>query len=281
MAPDANPATISSNGTAGYQVLTTSGGRGYRFDLRHNRFAQITDPDLPRPLTMAAFVDGYFVGLRGNTRQFKISSLENGTSWDGLDLGEVSTSSDNLRAMVVLQRQLWLMGSKNTTVWYNNGASNFPFAPYGGAQIEHGILAPWSAVVLDNTIYYIGQDAHGRGQVWRMNGYTPVVVSTHAVQHQLGKSARLAEAVAWAMEYEKHLWYALYVPDLPTTWLFDVSTNAWMEWGVWDPDRANWRPFPARCHTCFNGQHLVGDPSTGAIYAVDLEVAEDTLVEAA
>ena len=50
---------------------------------------------------------------------------------------------------------------------------------------------------------------------------------------------------------------------------------------MWDPNREDWTPFPACCHCAFNGAHLVGDPTTGAIYTVSLEVAEDTLAEAA
>ena len=281
VAVDGNPATISSNGTAGYQMLVTSGGTGYRYGLRTNTLAPVTDPDAPSPMRMAAFMDGYFVGLQGGSRQFKISSLEDGATWDGLDVGEVSFSADNIVAMATLQRQLWFFGSKATNIWYNSGASSFAFQPLGGALIEHGAFAPWSVQNLDNTLYFVGADANGRGQVWRMNGYTPMRISSHALEFQLSRSLRLADAIGLAMQFEGHTWYLLYVPDLPTTWLFDVATNTWVEWGVWDPDLMDYRPFPARCHCFFNGEHLVGDWSTGAIYSLSLDVHEDTLVEAA
>ena len=281
LAVDGNPATISSNGSAGYQMLVTSGGVGYRYGLKTNALAPVTDPDAPSPMTMAAFLDGYFIGLQGQSRQFKLSSLEDGATWDGLDVGEVSFSADNIRAMAILQRQVWFFGSKATNIWYNSGAESFALSPLGGALIEHGVLAPWSVQVLDNTLYFLGADANGQGQVWRMNGYTPIRISSNALEYQLSRSERLAEAIAWAMQYEGHTWYALYVPDLPTTWLYDVPTNTWVEWGVWDPDLMDFRPFPARCHCVFNGQHLVGDWTTGAIYNLSLDVHEDTIVEAA
>lgn len=281
VAVDGHPATISSNGSMGFQAFITSGGLAYKLNLTTNIFAQVTDPDLPNPITMAVFLDGYFVGLKGQSRQFKISKLIDGGTWDGLDVGEMSFSADNVVAMAVLQRQLWFLGSKTTNVWYNSGAPSFAFQPLGGALIEHGAFAPWSVVNLDNTLYSVGADANGHGQVWRMNGYTPVRISSHALEFQLSRSSRLAEAVGFAMAIEGHTWYALHVPDLPTTWLFDVATNTWVEWSVWDPDLMDDRPFPARCHCVFDGRHLVGDWTTGAIYELTLEAHDDVLVEAA
>ena len=79
MAEDGQPATICSNGSAGNQIFITSGGKGYIFRTDTNVFAEITDPEFPYPCSHGGFIDGYFIGLKAQSRQFRVSDLEDGT----------------------------------------------------------------------------------------------------------------------------------------------------------------------------------------------------------
>src|SRR5262245_9709916 len=71
---DQHPATISSNGSDGNQLFITSAGNAFIFDLSTNLFTAVSDPDLATPVSMGAFVDGYFVALKANSDQFQISA---------------------------------------------------------------------------------------------------------------------------------------------------------------------------------------------------------------
>jgi hypothetical protein len=281
VATDANPATIASNGTAGHQLLITSGGHGYTFDLISGVFGEIADPEFPFPVSMGLYFDTYFVVLKALSRQFWISDNLDGLTWNGLDVAEVSSHTDNLLAIALSHEQLWCFGSHATSVWYNSGAASFPIQPYSGAVIDHGILAPYSVVSLDNTLYWLGQDATGVGMVWRANGYTPERASTHAVEYALGKVPRLDDAIGWAYQEEGHTFYVLYVPSAPTTWCLDLATAQWHERALWDTNRLCWTPHVGRCHCYAFGKHLVGDRATGTIYEMSLNILDDDLVETA
>jgi hypothetical protein len=278
VAVDSHPATISSNGTEGYQLFVTSGGHGYIYDLQDETFVEISDPEFPTPCSMGLFLDSYFVALKQHSRQFWISDLLDGTSWYGLDVAETSSSPDDRQAMAVSHRELWLFGSHLTEVWRNSGYSSFPFEPVGGVQIEHGIWAPYSVSSLDNTLYWVGADRLGNGQVWRANGYTPERVSTHAVEYFLKKTGRLQDAISYPYQEEGHSFYVLYVPDAETTFVFDVATNLWHERALWDENRLTWTPHPGRCHCFAFGHHLIGDRETGTIYRMALDLYADDLV---
>lgn len=278
LAVDTNPATISSNGAAGHQLFITSGGIGYIYDLVANTFATIADPGFPSPCLMGNFVDSYFITLLANSTQFHISALLDGMSWNGLDVAQVSESSDSKIALGISHRNVWLFGTKRTEVWYNSGAANFPFEPISGVFVEHGIIAPYSVVNLDNTIYWIGGSEQGDGIVWRANGYTPERVSTHAVEFFFNTYPTLSDIIGFAYQDEGHsfLWY--YVPTADTSWVYDVATDLWHERALWNPELTNWEPHLARCHTFGFGKHLVGDRQSGTIYDMSLDYLDDTIV---
>jgi len=277
MATDGSPATICSNGTAGNQIFIVSGGRGYIFHTDTNYAETITDANFPYPCSMGAFIDGYFIGLLAQSREFRISALEDGMVWEGVDVAQVSTAGDNLRALAVHHRELWLFGEQNSHIWYNDGTDTFPFRPLQGTSIEHGILAPYSVVQLDNRLYWLGADKLGVGQVWRSDGYTPVRVSTHAVEYWLSKRGRLTSAIAYAYQDEGHSFYVLYVPDAETTFVYDVATGFWHERASWNTDNSQWEPHIGRCHCYAFGRHFIGARDSGQIFEMSLDLYDEDL----
>jgi hypothetical protein len=277
----ASPATISSNGTGGHQLLITATNAAYIFDLTSHVFTELHNrPDLSTPETpvsMGCFLDCYFLLLVAQSPTFRLSGLEDGLTWDPLDVQQRSYSTDNLRAMVTNHRELWLFGSRTTEVWYDTGDADMPFQPVQGAFLEAGIAAPWSAVRIDNAILWVGADERGVGVVWRANGYTPQRVSTHALELALG-SVTLEQARAYAYQDEGHAFYVLYVPDLETTWVYDVASGLWHERAHWDTDLMRWIPHLGVCHAHAFGRHLVGDRTSGVIYEMDLDLYDDEIV---
>lgn len=287
---DGRPASISSNGPAGGQLFITSGGYGYIFNFNVNTLTTLTGtvpgfpvpdystPYTPRGVLMGAFCDGYFIALIDQSIMFQISSLEDGTEWDALDFAAVSASSDEIKALAVDHRELWLFGSKTTSVWYDSGNAGFPFQPISGAHIEHGIIAPWSVTRLDNTLFWVGGDERGAGIVWRAQGYTPQRVSTHAVEHALAECERMDNAIAWAYQERGHSFYVLYLPNWDTTWVYDVATQQWHERAHWDPTLMRWIPHVGRCYAYGWRKHLVGDRQSPTIYEMDQNTLEDELI---
>jgi hypothetical protein len=284
VAADGQPATISSNGSSGNQVFVTSGGLGYIYDLVTNALTQIVSAGFPSPVLMGTFSDGYFIALKDRANQFNLSALLDGTMWDALDVYQVSTVAEELRALVVAHRDLWLFGSRTSSVWSNTGDADNVYQPIPGVQIDQGAGASFAAVRLDNAVFWLGQSEAGNRVVYRTNGYTPQRVSTHAVEFALSHARRIDDAIAWAYQEEGHTFYVLYVPDLEntpdfaTTWVYDVAANAWHERALWDTVARQWVPHLGRCHTFGFGRHLVGDRLSPAIYSMRLGVSSDTQV---
>ncbi len=272
---DGKPVTFSSNGDAGGQLWITSGGHGYVFTLATN----VLEVDVRRDSTMGGFVDGYFLNLDSTTSTLSLSSLENGLSWDAADVAQRSTTPDRWVSMLVSHQQIWLFGKTRTDVWYNTGGT-FPFAPVSGTLIEHGIAAPASACIMDNTVFWLGANEQGTAMVWRANGYTPVRVSHHALEYAMQSYSRVDDAVAFAYQDQGHAFYVLTFPSATATsgatWVFDAATTLWHERGHWNAGTGLFERWMPACHCfAFDKYHLVGDYNGGGVFRMGIDQYTD------
>jgi hypothetical protein len=280
VAQNADPACIESNGDVGNQLLITSGGLGYLYDLAGNTLSLMTsvDADFPATVRMCAFIDGYGLVLEEGTSEFFISGLYDFGDWDPLDFGRVSQSSDRTLSMLADHRELWLFGSKRTTVWYNSGNPDFPFEPIGGGFIEQGIIAPFSPQRIDNSIMWLGGGERGFGAVYRAQQFSPVRVSTAAVDHYLRRYKDSLEAAeAWTYQENGHSFYVLYIEGAETTFVYDAATNLWHERAIWDVTNGVWLPHVGRCHAFGFNKNLVGDRRYGTVYDQSLDYVSEEL----
>jgi len=277
VAEDDNLATFASNGSAGHQLAITSGGVFYIFDLIANTLTAVTIGI--EPVTMVEFMDGYFLVNKTDSRTFAFSALEDGTSWDPLDVDERSEASDNIVAMIRSHREIWLLGSQTSEVWYDQGDALNPFAPIQGVFIEQGCVAAFTAQRIDNSIMWAGINTDGSGVIWKANGYTPQRVSDHSVELGM-QTYGFAGARAWVYQDDGHLFYVLLLPYAPWAFCYDVSNGTWTKRASWDATHCVWIPPRAQCHIYAFGKHLVGDRSNGAIYEQSITIYTEEVVSA-
>jgi hypothetical protein len=278
VANDGLPVSMCSNGSAGNQIFITSGGFGYIFNLQTNTLAIITDADFPADALMGEFIDGYFLVLVKNSRRFQISALEDGTSWDPLDVAERSRASDNIALMIRVNTIIWFVGTQTSEPWYDNGDPLFPFAPTGGELMEQGAVAAFGAARLDNAFAWLGLDTRGQGVVYRLNGLTPERVSTYAVESDLQTVSDLSSTKCFAQQQDGHLFFWVVCDALPWSWVLDITENLWHKRAVWDPNTCTYHPYLAGSHMFLSGTHLVGGLTTPTIYELSSSLFEDRIV---
>ncbi len=280
--------SICSNGTAGFQLFITSGDLGYIFDLNANTLTQITSMGFPARARMGEFMDGYFFVLVTETRRFQISALEDGTSWDALDVAERSEASDDINALVRNHRVICLLGRKTSEFWYDNGDPLFPFAPTSGEFMESGSVAPFSVRRLENTLFWLGQNDDGQGLVWALNGLTPQLISTPSISRLIQQSGNAVDgisahdlrlSVGWVYQEDSHRYYCLQVPGCKWMLVYDILTSLWHKRAVWNSTAIDWMTARPQCHMFFAGKHLVGDAQTGTIYEQNLTIFDDELTD--
>lgn len=263
----AGPVSFADNGR---QVVAVDGTAGYSFTLASDTFAQIADVDWPAA-DRIAYQDGYFILNDSGSGRFFISSLY-GTDVDPLDFASAEGAPDPLVSLIVDHRELWLFGDESTEIWFNSGASDFPFERINGAFLESGCAAPQSVAKADNSVLWLSKDKRGQGHVVRAQGYTPQIVSTRAVEYAIGQMADISDAVAYTYQQDGHAFYVLTFPTADQTWVLDVTTGLWHERMYWNGAEHRHR---GACYAFAFGRHLVGDHTNGRIYELSLDAFDD------
>jgi hypothetical protein len=302
------PYSFASNNAG--QLMISAGGIGYLFTLSgyHNTTTgvSIAANTLVSIVSLAsataclgssqcATIDDYLITLVPHSRQFQISSLLDGTQWDGLDFGAASGGPDNIIAFSAAHRELWLFSQSRVEIYVDDGSANFPFARLSGAYLETGCAAAGSVCRMDNTLFWLGQDERGAGIVWKASGYTPQRISNHSVEWFISEYAAaggLSDATAYAYQDGGHSFYVLHFPSATcepsatggmtqgvrngATWVYDAATNLWHERAYWsNTGTARWAAHLARCHAYGFNRHLVGDWQSGRIYTLSLDAYDD------
>ena len=263
------PVSMANNGT---QLFVACNGPSFVYNSSTLAFGAITDPDFPGALTVS-YLDGYFVFIEPSSQRVWVTALNDPTSIDPLDFASAEGDPDGLISSIVDHSQVWLFGTTSVEVWYNSGNADFPLQRIEGAFNEIGCAATFSVAKLDNSLFWLGQDARGQGIIYRANGYTGQRISTHAVEWQIQQYADMSDAVAYTYQQDGHSFYVLNFPSANATWVYDVSTQAWHERAGWI--NGQFVRHRGNCQTFFNQTITVGDYQNGNIYAFDMEVYAD------
>jgi hypothetical protein len=263
------PVSMVDNGE---QLFIACNPSAFIYNASTGVFEQITDPDFPGAVTVG-YLDGYFVFNQPNSQRFWVTSLNDGTQIDPLDFASAEGNPDDVVALNVNHREVWLFGTSTVEVWYNAGLADFPLARIAGAFMEVGCAAPYSVAKLDNSVFWLGSDIRGNGIIYRNNGYNAQRISTHAIEWQIQQYDVINDAIGYSYQQDGHLFYILTFPTANATWCYDATTGAWHERAGWDG--VKFVRHRSNCQANFNNEILVGDWLNGLVYAFDPEIYSD------
>jgi hypothetical protein len=259
--------SIADNGV---QMMLVDGVDGYIFTFSSLVFATVTDADMPQA-SYVKFIDGYFILNQANTGRFWITSLYDGLTIDSLDFATAEGSPDNLLAIEVLRRQAWLFGTESIQVYFDSGDVDFPLSPINGVFIETGIAAAYSLAKIDQTLFWLGKNKDGQGVVYMASGYQPQRISTTAIEFAIQGYGDISSAAGFGYQQEGETFYVLNFST--TSWVYGLATRMWHERAYFN--NGLFERYRANTHAYFNNTHVVGDYSSGKIYALDLDYYTD------
>lgn len=247
--PDSGHVRMADNGT---QLAICAGTTGYVLS------AGVLAPptDLPT-VSDVTYIDSYIVWTIANSDQCIFSAINDATSYDLLDVFSAEGAPDGLLAILNDHLQLLLFGTRTTEIFYDSGDADNPFQRQGNAFIERGIFSRDSAVKIDNGVHFFGDDRI----VYRLDGYSPTRISTHAIEYHL---RNVTDAWAFTYTQEGHKFYCLCTDQ--GTWCYDMATGAWHE--RLSTGRDNYRV--GFSETAW-GRPIMGDNETGLLYSPSLD----------
>jgi hypothetical protein len=282
------------------QVITLTGVAGGPYTV-----AGIVNPQLiqvtPNPGLFAAadwsvtpvlnagrgcFIDGYFVVNRPNSPQFNSSKLRDGSTWAGLDYDYKEGYPDNILAAWAEPPLLCMLGTETSQAYRNVGkAGGTPFEAVEGGFARIGLAAKWSPVSINGRLHMLAGGSHGQVRAVRMEGVTPVRISSYGAEEAWKTPAFPTEG--WSHTYEErgHRFWVIWFGGI-NAWVYDATEaehrppqECWHERAMWDAGGSVWLPYTPAYHTFIpywnGGTHIVGDASSGKLYAMSSDYFDD------
>lgn len=235
--------------------------------------AQIADPNF-LGADRVDFNDSFLVFNKPGTNEW-YSSLSQQVAFNGLFVGIKTAWPGIILGVLCVGREVWIIGTRKSEIWYNAGGVPFPFNILPGVIIEHGCAAKYSLAKMDTNLYWLSQSPEGARMVMRGNTqHVAQRISTHAIEKEFLTYPRVDDCIGSTYQIEGHSFYELHFPTADVTWAFDAATEQW--WQDASIDR-NGRLHRARNTFPFYayGKNLALDFATGALYQIDLLTLTD------
>lgn len=249
--------------TGGNEAVIVNGQNGYIYRTADDTLTQITDEGFPGA-KVVDFVDGYIVGVEPFGRYWFHSDLAAAAEYNTLDRSEAEAQPDRIVTLIVTHRDVLVFGERSAEFFYNTGEATGTFQRRDGTEMEVGCAATHSVARVDNSVCWLGHD----GCFYRLNGYQPVRISTHAIEQAISRSTwKDCFAVVYEDRGHKIVYWTF--PD-GQTWGYDVATQEWHRRQSKGMDR--WR---VNALVRWNRQWIAGDYRNGTVYQLSWDAAHE------
>jgi hypothetical protein len=271
-AAPAGPTQMASNQD---QLIAMNNGNLFVLTLATNVFVAVDMSQFNGPVSQIGFADGYFIATLQNSHTFQQSNLEDGTTWNGLNIATVSLFPDNFTSMICDHREPTFFSGKKSVTYYNSGAGFPVFIPIQDAFLEEGAGATFATVQLDNSIFWLSQDERGWMVAKRLNGAVGERISTHAIELAWQTYANPSAAVGYTYQEEGHSVWVIRFPGETYSWVYDVASGLWHKRAYYNPTTGRYESDHSQSHTFNFGLHVVADWASGNIYQQSNEIYTD------
>lgn len=232
------------------------------FFIQNDAITQITDGDLPTPVTQD-HISGYTAWGLADRRVF-LSAINETSDINALDYATAEQSPDPLVRVKAHRGDLYICKQLTTEIWRNTGNADFPFEPMVGSTIQKGLVATHALTECDNSLMFAAPDHI----IYRLNGYQPQRISNHSIEREIEKDADRGALIASSYSASGHS-FATFTGSTYTR-EYNATTDLWHEresylQGKW---RARF-PMPAW------GKNLIGDRLSGKLFEIDRDTFDE------
>lgn len=211
-------------------------------------------------------IDGYFVFRRPDSNQFFNSGL-NAVTFNALDFASADGSPDNLVGLIVDHREIFLVGSATSELWYDAArTTGSPFARSPNGFMEIGCGASYSLGKQAGSVFWLANDKTFRG----LQGANAEKVSQFGIDAMVERLSKTDDCFALPYTLEGHRQIAFTFPFAGRTVVYDADVGEWH-----DRESLGYGRWRANCIVEAYGMQLVGDSESGKIGILDPDTHEE------
>jgi hypothetical protein len=266
------PVSMSDNGITG--VLVDNTPNGYTITLSGNTFAPLIDPTgLFVGSTRVDFADTFLIFNAPGTNEWYVS-LNDQVAFNELAQANKDSSPDPIQTFAANIRQIWLLGTKNSEVWYNGGGTPFPYQEWPNVFIQYGCAAVYSLVKADVDLFWISQNDQGQAIAVKTNGYGVIAISNRGLEYEWSTYQTVADCIGGTFQQGGHTFIVFHFVSADKTWVYDLATKQWFRW-TWTDQNGVAHKARSTFYASVGASGgypktiVAQDHATGQIYALD------------
>lgn len=260
------PVVFATDGT---YVFMANGGRIVYTDGVVATY--MADPDVPITISHVAYLDGYILAAAAGNKWY-YSNVNDSLNWSALNFASASSNPDDITALHVLSREVFLFGPLTIEVWENDGTS--PFSRVPGGAIQVGCGAPYSVTPhFAKNAYGLREEGcyflNNKRQFLFYNGRSLAPIEC-AFQKDIQGFSSVSDCIGMAIEIAAQDFLIFTFPTADRTFLYNIGTKQWQELGKWNITNANYQRWIGNSYTyCQDWNlHLLGGANTSKIYSL-------------
>lgn len=259
------PIIFANNGT----YVFMAGGAKINYVDAFGVVTELADGEAPTTVTHVAFLDGYILANNGNGKLYW-ADVNSPTAWSALSFASAEANPDNIQALHVVQRQIYLLGTVTTEIWENDGDT--PFSRIPGGLIELGCIAKYSVIKRGNSLMWL---SHTR-QIVEFTG-TDVKFISGRYEKEIANFQIVSDCIGGVINHGGQEFCVFQFPSVQRTLVYNPALEDWSEWGNWDTGSMNWLPydFRATAHDIGSGKTFVGKDRALAISCLSSDSTVD------
>lgn len=251
----------------GHPVYTLDGDTATRLD---------DTKGCPNAVKFGAWVAGRFLVAQSGTRNFFATDTnpESGTIENDYFLAPenpltAEANPDNLDYLGARESEIVVAGYQGVEYWQADGSF---FSSVIGAESPCGVVAPYSVVEANNSLYFLGIVDNGRKlAIVRMQGRAPQVVSL-PIEKILKSMTTVNDAIGWITDDSE---YVITFPTEGQTWCHDYLNDNWYQWSAWDMKTPKRDEFKGRFACAAWGKLFMQSRTDGKIFEYSRNVYQD------
>ena len=236
--------------------------------------AAIADGDAPTTVTHIGWLDDYLLAVDEGTGRCYFSDYLDPFSWQSTSFFKAEGNVDNISAMYIWNREIYLFGTSTIEVWENLGdtGTSLPFRRISGGFVETGTISKYGIAFAENNFYFIDQNRrfvefNGRTVRELKTSYTKVIEELSTV----------SDCKAFKIEVSGRPFILFQFPTAGRSFVYDYAAEEWHEWGKWIGPGENFGAFDLNAYAwCPDwGVHLAGGINDSLVYQMSQEFDDD------
>lgn len=249
-------------------------GNGYIYQPTASpQFQPITDGGFTANGTPknVSYMASYFIVITDSKKTI-VSAVNDGLSWNSLDVVESFGDPDGNVASFVLNEQLFVLGTQSCESYGLVATSGTPIRKQVGFLLEYGCAAPFTVKKVGNRVFWIGNGENELPVIYEFNGSSITKISTTAIDNKLHslRPEELASMFSWSYGLRGNSFVAF--SSSKFTFVYDTITQRWHERESTVLDSlGNYNQKPCRIKTVLNAYNklIVTDNEDGRFGVLD------------